>query len=155
MTGKRERLDDGAELVWRYEWDDWDMLSAVETPRGLRAEYDYDAFARRMQKRILRLEGQGPEAGRYKLLWRTDYVWAKCSLLQEIDFDAEGAREPAPIFTKKSATPSRSAIARPQILGSRDRSERVPAARCGHNLPRVWTRHISWGAIRSAKRTNK
>ena len=92
MTEKVERKADGTEDRFRFEWDDWDMLAAVETPRGLRAEYLYDAFARRMQKRILRPETEGENAGTRTLLWRTDYVWAKSSMLEEIDYDGEGER---------------------------------------------------------------
>ncbi|HMA97137.1 MAG TPA: RHS repeat-associated core domain-containing protein [Polyangiaceae bacterium] len=92
LVEKRELESEQAARVWRFEWDDWDMLSAVETPRGMRAEYLYDAFARRMQKKVFRLDRLDEGAPQHTLLWRTDYLWAKASLLQEIDYDADAAR---------------------------------------------------------------
>jgi RHS repeat-associated protein len=37
---------------WHYEWDAEDQLTAVRTPDGQRWEYRYDAFGRRVSKRL-------------------------------------------------------------------------------------------------------
>jgi RHS repeat-associated protein len=90
LVEKRAVKSDGTTDVWHFEWDDWRMLSAVETPKNIRAEYQYDAFARRMQKKVYRIETEPALAGEHTLLWRTDYLWENASLLQELTYDAEG-----------------------------------------------------------------
>jgi RHS repeat-associated protein len=45
-----------------------------------------------MQKKLLRIEPDGQAAEAHTLLGRTDYVWAKGSLLQELNYDADGGR---------------------------------------------------------------
>ena len=66
---------------WRYTWDVLGLLQDVERPDGLRVEFKYDAFARRVAKRTLR---GGAVLSRYH------YIWDLASLLHEVKLGADG-----------------------------------------------------------------
>lgn len=75
-----KRVAAGDEIQrWRYQWDPWGMLAAVELPDQDRVEFVYDAFARRMGKRRLRPRGDGSHA----VVSTTHYVWDLLSLVHE------------------------------------------------------------------------
>ena len=67
---------DGRASIWRYEWNGKGLLAAVVRPDGTRVENVYDAFARRIQKRVVDRDG------RELLVVR--YVWDGKCLLHEI-----------------------------------------------------------------------
>lgn len=60
---------------WRYEWNAQGLLRAVDTPDGSRVALEYDAFARRLEKRVTK-DGD--------LLRRTRFVWDGHLLAHEI-----------------------------------------------------------------------
>jgi RHS repeat-associated protein len=62
--------------TWRHHWNAWSLLAAVDTPDGTRVEFDYDAFARRVAKRVLR-DGQ--------LLAHQHFVWDRITMVHEVD----------------------------------------------------------------------
>jgi len=68
-------------LVTRYEWDAEGMLSAAELPDGSRVEYIYDAFARRMGRRLLR-EG--------KVIRSEHFIWDRVSMVHAAEVDVHG-----------------------------------------------------------------
>jgi RHS repeat-associated protein len=61
LVERREPTAQGPK-VWKYEWDGAGLLAAVQMPEGKRVEYDYDPFARRVEKRVRERDG---------LAWRT------------------------------------------------------------------------------------
>ncbi|MEQ9321622.1 MAG: RHS repeat-associated core domain-containing protein, partial [Polyangiaceae bacterium] len=71
------------ELVTRYEWNDWELLAAVTLPDGRRIEFDYDQFARRLAKRVLR---DGAVERHFH------YVWDGLSLLHEVELEGADPR---------------------------------------------------------------
>ncbi|MFV8756503.1 DUF6531 domain-containing protein [Nannocystaceae bacterium ST9] len=60
----RKSSPDGS---WRYEWNGHGMLVEVERPDGVRVQFEYDAFARRIGKRVMDASG---DVGR-----ATKFVW--------------------------------------------------------------------------------
>ena len=85
LVEKTVRPEAGGELEkWRYAWDAFGLLQSVERPDGLRVEFKYDAFARRVAKRTVR-------GG--KTLARYHYVWDVASLLHEVRVGADGEPE--------------------------------------------------------------
>jgi RHS repeat-associated protein len=103
LTEKRcSRVDGGTER-WRYHWNGSNLLGAVDLPDGRRVDYDYDAYARRVAKRVSR---QDP-AGERDLLSTTHYVWDRSSLLHEIEVGGgQGASPRTYLFEESNdATP--------------------------------------------------
>ncbi|WP_437972187.1 RHS repeat-associated core domain-containing protein [Sorangium sp. So ce260] len=89
LIEKRRPASAGASpLRWRFEWDPFDLLKAVDLPDGRRVEFQYDAFARRMGKRVLGGKESGPRA----VISTTHYVWDLQALTHEIEF-RRGAAE--------------------------------------------------------------
>jgi RHS repeat-associated protein len=75
QTEKVER--DGR--VWRYRWNAAGLLKKVERPDGKHVVFEYDAFARRTRKALVRL-GEG---GSEEVEAETRYVWDGHTLLHE------------------------------------------------------------------------
>ena len=80
MSAKIARGDDGTSARTAFTYDDWGMLHAVELPDGRRLEFQYDAFARRVEKR--ELEPRSP--GKYEPVSTTRYVWDLVSVVHEV-----------------------------------------------------------------------
>ena len=78
---RRAVLGLSREEVTRYEWNPWGYLRAVALPDGARVEFDYDPFARRLAKRVVR-EGEVVE--------RHDYVWDLVSMVHDVKIDPSG-----------------------------------------------------------------
>ncbi|WP_437804434.1 RHS repeat-associated core domain-containing protein [Sorangium sp. So ce693] len=70
--------------TWRYSWNAYGLLESVDRPDGLRVEFLYDAFARRVAKRTLRY---GRVTARYH------YVWDLMSLIHEVKISDSGVPE--------------------------------------------------------------
>ncbi len=77
------RFPDGA--TWRYRWNDDGLLREVERPDGLSVRFEYDPFARRTRKAVVRVEGDGRET----VLEETRFVWDGPALLHELRSGAE------------------------------------------------------------------
>jgi len=88
LAEKRTRRDDGTPEVTRFRYDGWNMLRAVELPDGLTTELDYDPFARRVEKRVVKKL----PTGKTQPVSRTRYVWDLLSVVHEIT--TRGAAEP-------------------------------------------------------------
>ncbi len=71
---------------WTYEWSSRGRLSCVRCPDGSRVEMLYDAFARRVQKRVFDRDGE--------LTKRTRYVWDQEAIVHEIQTVANAAGDP-------------------------------------------------------------
>ncbi|WP_165373022.1 RHS repeat-associated core domain-containing protein [Sorangium cellulosum] len=68
----------------RFVWDATGLLQAVERPDGVRVEFVYDAFARRLAKRVIDPEGRTLSSSRF--------VWDGARLLEERRRTPEGER---------------------------------------------------------------
>ncbi|XYH94178.1 RHS repeat-associated core domain-containing protein [Sorangium sp. So ce1128] len=75
LVEKRE----GGARVTRYAWDGRGLLRRVETPEGRRVEFSYDAFARRIEKRVSTLDGAGA-----RLVSRTRFYWDRHVPVHEV-----------------------------------------------------------------------
>lgn len=75
-----ERNDVTGEQTTRYHYDPRGLLTAVDLPDGTRVEYLYDAFARRLAKKVLR--GGVMTTCRH-------YVWDLATLLHEVELGAD------------------------------------------------------------------
>ncbi|WP_437914192.1 RHS repeat-associated core domain-containing protein [Sorangium sp. So ce302] len=69
-----KRLSDGNR--WKYTWDGRGRLASVVAPDGRLVEFIYDAFCRRLAKRVRSIQGQ--------LLALTRFVWDDQRLLHEV-----------------------------------------------------------------------
>ncbi len=79
---KSRRLPDGSVERFGFKYNDEDLLSEVALPSGARAEYLYDAFARRVSKKVFQPSPYGET-----LVSHVHYLWDKASLLQEISLN--------------------------------------------------------------------
>ena len=85
-----KRVDrDGKVTVTKYRWDAWDMLRGVDLPDGRAIELKYDAFARRVEKRVY----QRLPNGKRQQLSNKRYVWDLLSLVHEYEVKSEGPSE--------------------------------------------------------------
>ena len=75
LTRKHTVTASGASSAWTYEWNGRGLLSAVNTPTGSRVQFEYDPFARRIEKSVVSREGVRD---------RTRFVYDVDSLLHEI-----------------------------------------------------------------------
>ena len=66
---------------WLYSWNGLGLLAAVDLPDGRRVEFDYDAFARRVARRVSVARPPGDK----DVLATTHYVWDRESLVHEIE----------------------------------------------------------------------
>ncbi|WP_437923277.1 RHS repeat-associated core domain-containing protein [Sorangium sp. So ce291] len=71
----------GPEIVVRYRWSAQNLLRAVEQPDGTLIEHVYDAFARRVIKRVSSAEIPG---GKLVLRRETRFVWDGDELVHEL-----------------------------------------------------------------------
>ncbi|MEZ4294408.1 MAG: RHS repeat-associated core domain-containing protein [Polyangiaceae bacterium] len=88
LVEKSRATPTGDPEVTRYHWNGWGQLEAVDLPDGTRVEMKYDAFSRRVAKRVLR-DGQ--------VIARRHYVWDLVSLVH--DLEVGGTGEPGDLLT--------------------------------------------------------
>ena len=81
----------GGDRVWRYHWDGGGLLRAVEGPGGTLAEFSYDPFARRVQKRVSR---RSPTTSQWAPISVTRFVWDGDVLVHEIKAAAQQHGDP-------------------------------------------------------------
>jgi RHS repeat-associated protein len=92
----------GTDERWEYQWNDFGFMSAATGP-DLHIEFEYDSFARRLEKRVYRRKLAGiaelPTQDRGELLRRTRFVWDRDVLAHEIReelvLDPAGGEEPS------------------------------------------------------------
>ncbi|WP_437339502.1 RHS repeat-associated core domain-containing protein [Sorangium sp. So ce394] len=92
--------------TWRYTWNAYGLLESVDRPNGMRVEFLYDAFARRVAKRTLQ---DGRITARYH------YVWDLMSLIHEVKVSDSGAPESVRTYLFEDSDD-------PMPLGHRDAS---------------------------------
>ena len=88
LEEKRTLRDDGAEQITRFVWNGFNLLQSVGLPDGRRVDFEYDAFARRMAKRVVRLD----PVGREDVLSTTHYVWDLVNLIHEVNLQTNTTR---------------------------------------------------------------
>ena len=90
LVKKTRRRADGGREGYRYFWSAG-RLARVETPRGEEVEFHYDAFDRRLAKRVTRRDARGDVLSESF----TRYVWDDSKVLFERieTVDASGGRE--------------------------------------------------------------
>jgi RHS repeat-associated protein len=81
------RTPEGSGL-WRYGWNGAGLLDQVDAPSGSRIVFSYDAFGRRVEKRILERDGLAWRTAR-----RTRFVWDGQALVHETTWASEGHGE--------------------------------------------------------------
>lgn len=83
--------------LWRYRWDGADRLVECETPEGLRWQYGYDPFGRRLWKRIAAGEGTPSTSESKRMHVRlprsggTLYLWDGDNIAEETPLGTDGA----------------------------------------------------------------
>ncbi len=80
VVEKRSRRPDGRADRMILQYDGFDMLRGVDLPDGRRLEFAYDAFARRVEKRVM----APARAGKRAVVATTRYVWDRSSVVHEI-----------------------------------------------------------------------
>ena len=78
----RRELPDGS--AWAYAWNGSGMLREVTRPDGERVRFEYDAFARRTAKRVVRVDEDGTETVQAE----HRFVWDGHTVLHELDSEA-------------------------------------------------------------------
>jgi RHS repeat-associated protein len=74
LTEKREHVRN-LERAWRYAWNGSGLLKSVETPDLMRVEFSYDAFARRVEKRVSKRTDAGWQCARStRFIWDADVI---------------------------------------------------------------------------------
>jgi RHS repeat-associated protein len=92
LVEKRRR--DGAsetEEIWRYAWNGAGLLKGVERPDGVRVEFGYDPFARRVSKRVTRA---GATRRERVAVSETRFVWDGDVLVHEFEARAQANGDP-------------------------------------------------------------
>ncbi len=91
LEEKSVRAEDGREQMWRYAWTGAGQLKSVSLPDGSLVDFEYDAFDRRVGKRVSR-----PASGlaRPVLTTVTRFVWDGNVLVHEIKRTAVEAGDP-------------------------------------------------------------
>ncbi len=114
---EKRTLDPGSGkmAIWRYSWDGAGLMRSAEGPDGIRVDFTYDPFARRVLKRVTK---PSPTRKERALLSVTRFVWDGEVLVHEIE---EAYRD--------SADPSRGGAHLP-LRGS-TASPRWPIGKCG------------------------
>jgi RHS repeat-associated protein len=102
LVEKREGSDSATARVTRYSWNGRGLLSSVMTPEGRVVEFAYDAFARRVEKRVSRVDGGGK-----KLISRTRFFWDRHLPVHEVRTRVEDqvVEERTYVFEGRSAVP--------------------------------------------------
>jgi RHS repeat-associated protein len=73
--------DDGQCVdLTRFEWNGWGNLAAVIAPDGVRTEFAYDAFARRLEKRVV---------SKKKVVAQSHFVWDLTAVVHEVEVKGE------------------------------------------------------------------
>jgi RHS repeat-associated protein len=90
LLERRTPRPSGEEDVTRYRWSAAGRLDAVERPDGVVVSFDYDPFARRVAKRLWRIEAGGART----LLESTRFVWDGGALVHEIKRRARAEGDP-------------------------------------------------------------
>lgn len=85
LIEKIRLLSDGTQERWLYGWDGAGNLARVERPDGTVVEFYYDAFARRLGKRVTRNNGAETTVVR-----SARFVWNHDRLLHEVEHDVDG-----------------------------------------------------------------
>jgi RHS repeat-associated protein len=88
LEAKHVRKADGSRPTTRYRYDSFDLLRTVELPDGRAVHMAYDAFARRVEKRVTEKAQQ-----RTRVVSTTHYVWDRVSVVHQIESRPTGARE--------------------------------------------------------------
>jgi len=89
----RKDIDGGGALLqqgWAYTWDAADHLQSITRPDGVRIEFAYDAFARR----VLKTERRFDISGRDTVIATTRFVWDRQTLAYEIRTRATEVGDP-------------------------------------------------------------
>jgi RHS repeat-associated protein len=81
LSERRDRKPDGTDAITRYTWDAAGRLASVAAPDATLVEFSYDAFSRRLQKRMSRPAQPG---GRPAPVALTRFVWDGDTLVHEI-----------------------------------------------------------------------
>ncbi|MGJ0580391.1 RHS repeat-associated core domain-containing protein [Xenorhabdus bovienii] len=104
LVEKTEQRDGFRPQIWRYRWDTQNQLTHCETPDGSRWQYKYDPFGRRIQKQKthdgelvaanlqLWLAGKPDRELRADAVVGHDYLWSGDQLIEEVPYQADGAR---------------------------------------------------------------
>jgi RHS repeat-associated protein len=80
MVEKRKAASGVAlEEITRYSWNAWGLLDRVELPDGTKVEFQYDPFARRLGKRVVR-DG--------RVVAKHHYVWDQLNMVHDVDLTA-------------------------------------------------------------------
>ncbi len=88
VAAKHTQLSDGKRQSTRYHYDAFNLLRSVELPDGLVINNVYDAFARRIEKRVSKRQG-----ARVNLVSTTHYIWDQVSVVHQIESRFKGVRE--------------------------------------------------------------
>ena len=96
MTSRTEVRRGFRPRTWRYEWDAFDRLKAVETPEGERWHYVYDALGRRRAKRCVNAPNPNPlrsgsDARARRKLLQAEYQWDGPTLAVQWKTYADGS----------------------------------------------------------------
>jgi RHS repeat-associated protein len=103
LSEKREGAGDPrAARVTHYAWDGRGLLRSARTPDGRLVEFFYDAFARRVEKRVSQVLG-----GDKRLLARTRFFWDRHVPVHEVQvrIDDPVVEERTYVFEGRSAHP--------------------------------------------------
>ena len=90
LVEKRVRRDEGGDAIWSYAWGADGLLRSVRTPDGALVELLHDPFARRLKKRVSRIDA----SGRAIPVSVTRFVWDGDVLVHEIRQTAQAAGDP-------------------------------------------------------------
>jgi RHS repeat-associated protein len=91
LIEKRRRDGVSGDETWRYAWSTAGLLKQVERPDGVRVEFAYDPFARRVSKRVTR--GGATPLDRVAVSM-TRFVWDGDVLVHEIEARAQAGGDP-------------------------------------------------------------
>jgi RHS repeat-associated protein len=90
LVESRSSLPSGQQASTRYTWSATGLLEAVERPDGVRVEFAYDPFARRVAKRVSRRRDDGS----FRPVQSTRFVWDGATLVHEIKRSAAESGDP-------------------------------------------------------------
>jgi RHS repeat-associated protein len=88
LAAKQVRNEDGTRTTTRYHYDSFDLLRKVELADGRVVHMAYDAFARRIEKRVTKKVQR-----RERVVSTTHYVWDQVSVVHQIESKPNGTRE--------------------------------------------------------------
>jgi len=91
LSEARTRSSTGEERARHYRWSAAGLLKSVKRSDGGLVEFMYDAFARRVAKRVSLPAAEG---GRSRPATFTRFVWDRSALVHEIKHDARIAGDP-------------------------------------------------------------